>query len=93
MEYGELKFGSLDEVIKVDDLVSINEGKGVLEDGSWMCIEQEKTQWKALNPHLPRSSGSAWVKRTTAPQKREFLFCSRFVVGLWGFVLRFPKGL
>ena len=46
IEYGRLKFGSLDEVIKVDDLVCINEGKGVLEDGSWMCIEQEKAQGK-----------------------------------------------
>ena len=47
IEYGGLKFGSLDKVIKVDDdLVCINEGKGVLEDDSWMCIEQEKTQGK-----------------------------------------------
>ena len=42
-----MKFGSLDKVIKVDDdLVCINEGKGVLEDDSWMYIEQEKTQGK-----------------------------------------------
>lgn len=39
MEYGKMCFGSLDEVIKVEDLVCFNEGKRVLEDGFWMCLE------------------------------------------------------
>ena len=30
------------------------------------------------------------VERATTPKNASFLFCSQFVVGCWGFVLRLP---
>lgn len=44
MEYRELKFGSLDKVIKVDGLMCLDEGEGVLKEGSYICLVRGKTQ-------------------------------------------------
>lgn len=37
--YGGLKFESVDEVIKVEELVCLDEGMGVFKDESWMSLE------------------------------------------------------
>ena len=55
MGYGGLKLGSLDEVIKVEDLVCFNEGMRRLEDDFDMCLEQGKNQG---GPLLEQGSSS-----------------------------------
>ena len=44
MGYGEIRFGSLDEVIKGAHLRSLDEGKEMLKKGFDMCLERGKEQ-------------------------------------------------
>ena len=39
-----LKFGSLDEVMKVDNLMCLCEGKGVPKEKFMLCLERGKDQ-------------------------------------------------
>ena len=44
MEHGSIRFGSLDEVIKMGDLMYIDEDKEVLKGDSYICLVRGKTQ-------------------------------------------------
>ena len=53
MDYGGLKFGSLDEVINIDDLESfgqdmewLDQSKRAFKEGFGLCLEQGKTKGK-----------------------------------------------
>lgn len=93
MGYGGLKFGSLDEMIKVDDLMCLNEGKEAFKefkvcfergnDQGGQCLTKgacgSRTEDRRSKAQPIEQDGSP--ERPTAHENSRFLFSCRFFVG------------
>ena len=82
MEYGRINFGSLDEVIKVDDLDSFYKGYRALRKGVEVCIDQGKARGNKVQPRQHhRMRQQAAGGRTASPSFVSFCFLLRKCLG------------
>ena len=93
LKYGLIRFGPLDKMIEVENLVSLMFAK---ESQRRLARPVEhKGSIEQCSRRSPERSGVALnlVERATTSKNASFLFCSRFVMGFWGFFLRLSNML